>query len=40
MSDHVLPIDHGLGRLVNQPDGGFTGKFPEDEFLGLEGAVS
>lgn len=40
MSDRVLLIDHGCGRLVDQPDDGFTRKFLEEEFLRLEGAVS
>ena len=40
MSDHVLLIDQGRGRLVEPPEGGFTRDFLEQEFLGLEGAVS
>ena len=40
MSDQVLFIDQGRGRLVEQPEGGFTRDFLEQEFLGLEGAVS
>ena len=40
MSDHVLLIEHGRGRLVDQPDGGFTRDFLEREFLRLDGAVS
>ncbi len=40
MSDHVLLMEHGRGRLVDQPDGGFTRHFLEQEFLRLEGAVS
>ena len=40
MSDHVLLIEHGRGRLVDQPDGGFTRHFLEQGFLRLEGAVS
>lgn len=40
MSDKVLLIDQGHGRIVEQPDGGFTRDFLEGEFLGLEGAVS
>ncbi len=39
MSDHVLLIDQGRGRLVEQPESGFTRDFLEQEFLGLEGAV-
>ena len=39
-SDRVLLIDQGRGRVVPQPEGGFTRKFLEQEFLGLEGAVS
>ena len=40
MSDRVLLIDQGRGRLVEQPEGGFTRDFLEQEFMGLEGAVS
>ena len=40
MSDRVLLIDRGRGRLVEQPEGGFTRDFLEQEFMGLEGAVS
>ena len=40
MSDRVLLIDKGSGRVVEQPRGGFTREFLEAEFLGLEGAVS
>ncbi|MXX33864.1 MAG: ABC transporter ATP-binding protein [Gemmatimonadetes bacterium] len=40
MSDRVFLIDRGQGRLVEQPEGGFTRDFLEKEFLGLEGAVS
>ena len=40
MSDRVLLIDQGRGRVVQQPEGGFTREFLETEFLGLEGAVS
>jgi len=40
MSDRVLLIEGGGGRIVQQPDGGFTREFLETEFLGLEGAVS
>ena len=40
MSDRVLLIDRGRGRVVEQPEGGFTRAFLEAEFLGLEGAVS
>lgn len=40
MSDRVLLIDPGRGRVVEQPEGGFTREFLEAEFLGLEGAVS
>lgn len=40
MSDRVLLIDQGRGRVVPQPDGGFTREFLEAQFLGLEGAVS
>ena len=40
MSDHVLFIDQGRGRLIEQPEDGFTRDFLEQEFLGLEGAVS
>ena len=40
MSDRVLLIDRGRGRVVEQPEGGFTREFLETEFLGLEGAVS
>ena len=40
MSDHVLLIDQGRARVVEQPEGGFTREFLEREFLGLEGAVS
>lgn len=40
MSDRVLLIDQGRGRVVEQPEGGFTREFLEAEFLGLEGAVS
>ena len=40
MSDRVLLIDEGKGRVVEQPEDGFTREFLEDEFLGLEGAVS
>ncbi len=40
MSDRVLLIDQGSGRVVEQPEGGFTREYLEAEFLGLEGAVS
>ena len=40
MSDRVLLIDEGRGRVVGQPERGFTREFLEAEFLGLEGAVS
>ena len=40
MSDRVLLIDQGHARIVEQPEGGFTRDFLEQEFLGLEGAVS
>lgn len=40
MSDRVLLIDQGRGRIVEQPEGGFTREFLEAQFLGLEGAVS
>ena len=40
MSDRVLLIDQGRGRLVEPPEGGFTRDFLEQEFMGLEGAVS
>ena len=40
MSDRVLLIDQGRGRVVPQPEGGFTREFLEAAFLGLEGAVS
>ncbi|MXW17510.1 MAG: ABC transporter ATP-binding protein [Gemmatimonadetes bacterium] len=40
MSDRVLLIDDGRGRIVEQPEDGFTREFLEGEFLGLEGAVS
>ena len=40
MSDRVLLIDEGRGRIVEQPEGGFTRELLEAEFLGLEGAVS
>ena len=40
MSDRVLLIDDARGRVVEQPEGGFTREFLEAEFLGLEGAVS
>jgi len=40
MSDRVLLIDEGRGRIVEQPKDGFTREFLEAEFLGLEGAVS
>ena len=40
MSDRVLLIDQGRGRVVPQPQGGFTRECLEAEFLGLEGAVS
>ena len=40
MSDRVLLIDRGRGRIVEQPEGGFTREFLEAEFVGLEGAVS
>lgn len=40
MSDRVLLIDQGRGRVVQQPEGGFTREFLEAAFLGLEGAVS
>ena len=40
MSDRVLLIDQGTGRVVEQPEDGFTREFLEGEFLGLEGAVS
>ena len=40
MSDRVLLIDQGRGRVVEQPEGGFTREYLEAEFLGLEGAVS
>ena len=40
MSDRVLLIDRGRGRLVEQPEGGFTRDFLEQQFMGLEGAVS
>ncbi len=40
MSDRVLLIDQGRGRVVEQPEGGFTREFLEAQFLGLEGAVS
>ena len=40
MSDRVLLIDRGRGRIVEQPEGGFTREYLEAEFLGLEGAVS
>ena len=40
MSDKVLLIDQGRGRIVEQPEGGFTRDFLEEEFMGLEGAVS
>ena len=40
MSDSVLLIDQGEGRVVQQPEGGFTRDFLEGEFMGLEGAVS
>lgn len=39
MSDHVLLIDQGRGRLLEQPVGGFTRESLEQEFLGLEEAV-
>ena len=40
MSDRILLIDQARGRIVEQPEGGFTREFLEAEFLGLEGAVS
>lgn len=40
MSDRVFLIEEGGGRVVHQPEGGFTREFLETEFLGLEGAVS
>ena len=40
MSDSVLFIDQGEGRVVPQPEGGFTREFLEGEFMRLEGAVS
>ena len=40
MSDRVLLIDRGRGRIVQPPEGGFTREFLEAEFVGLEGAVS
>ena len=40
MSDRVLLIDQGRGRIVQPPEGGFTREFLETEFVGLEGAVS
>ena len=40
MSDSVLLIDQGKGRVVQPPEGGFTRDFLEREFLQLEGAVS
>ena len=40
MSDSVLLIDQGRGRVVQPPEGGFTRDFLEREFLQLEGAVS
>ncbi len=40
MSDRVLLMDQGRGRVVQPPEGGFTRGFLEAEFLRLEGAVS
>ena len=40
VSDRVLLIDQGRGRLIEQPKGGFTRDFLEETFKGLEGAVS
>lgn len=40
MSDRVFLIEEGSGRVVHQPEGGFTREFLEAEFLKLEGAVS
>ena len=40
MSDRVLFIDRGRYKLIEQPGGGFTRDFLEEEFLALEGAVS
>ncbi len=40
MSDHVLLVDQGCGRLVEHPEGGFTRDFLEREFLGLGVAAS
>ena len=40
MSDRVLLLDQGRGRVVQPPEGGFTRRFLEAEFLRLEGAVS
>lgn len=40
MSDRVFLIERGGGRVVPQPEGGFTREFLETEFLGLDGAVS
>lgn len=39
MSDHVLLIDQGRGRLLEQPVGGFTRESIEQEFLRLEEVV-
>ncbi len=40
MSDSVLLVDQGRGRLVEPPDGEFTRDFLEREFLGLGVAAS
>ncbi len=40
MTDRVLLVDQGRGRVVQKPDGGFTRERLEEEFLELEGAVS
>ena len=40
MSDRVLLIGQGRGRIIEQPEGRFTREFLEAEFLGLEEAGS
>lgn len=40
LSDSVLLVDQGSGRLVEPPEGEFTRDFPEGEFLGFAVAAS
>ena len=40
MSDRILLIGQGRGRIIEQPEDRFTREYLEAEFLGLEGAGS